>query len=458
MMFKMNTHQQCFGLRPYLSRPLGLLCFCFTFFFAVGLQQQAYANEPSQSELIIEVTAGVDQQTRIAVVPFEWVGQGVLVEDIARIVEADLHRSGLFAPLSRASMRNRPSQANRVVFREWRALGVDYVVVGRLKPAGLGYTYDMALLDVLTESTITEIKDGPGKNLRDIGHFVSDTVYENLTGIPGAFSTQILYVTVDRQADRTWYRLRRADADGHRIVTLFESDEPILSPTWHPDGRKVAYVSYHDGRRPTVVMQDIVTGRQTAVAKFKGINGAPAWSPDGRYMAVALSKDGDPEIYLVEMATGKLRRITNHYAIDTEPRWMPDGKRLIFTSDRPGSPQIYEYHLGDRSLRRLTFSGSYNARGAVSADGRYLAMVHRVRGEFHIAVQDLFRDTFRVLTQTPLDESPSIAPNGSMVIYATQENGLGVLSAVSLDGRVKVRLPAKYGEVREPAWSPFLRK
>lgn len=458
MIFKMTQYRHAFARDRQMQRFLIFLCFGIVFFFSALLPRQVLANTPSQSELIIEVTAGVDQQTRIAVVPFEWVGQGVLVEDVARIVEADLHRSGLFAPLNRETMRNRPAQADRVVFREWRALGVDYVVVGRLRPAGTGYTYEMSLLDVLTETPIIASFEGSGKNLRDIGHFVSDTVYEMLTGIPGAFSTQILYVTVDRQAQRTWYRLRRADADGHRIVTLFESDEPILSPTWSPDGRKVAYVSYHDGRRPTVVMQDIVTGRQTTIAKFKGINGAPAWSPDGRYMAVALSKDGDPEIYLVEMATGKLQRVTNHYAIDTEPRWMPDGKRLIFTSDRPGNPQIYEYHLVNKHLKRLTFNGSYNARGAVSADGRYLAMVHRVNGEFHIAVQDLFRDTFRVLTQTPLDESPSIAPNGSMVIYATQERGLGVLSAVSLDGRVKVRLPAKYGEVREPAWSPFLKK
>lgn len=435
-----------------------VLYLVLTLWIGISSYSVAWAANFEQSELIIEVTTGVDQQTRIAVVPFAWLGQGVLVEDLARIVEADLHRSGLFAPIGRDSMRNRPSQADRVVYREWRALGVDYVIVGRLMPDGLSYTFEMSLLDVLTEKPIIAQFKGAGRNLRDIGHLVSDTVYEALTGIPGAFATQILYVTVDRKSGHTRYRLRRADADGHRVVTLFESDEPILSPAWSPDGKKVAYVSYHDDRRPTVIMQDIASGQQTTVARFKGINGAPAWSPDGRYMAVALSKDGDPEIYLVEMATGKLTRITNHYAIDTEPRWMPDGNRIIFTSDRPGSPQIYEYHLVDRTLKRLTFSGSYNARGAVSADGRYLAMVHRTNGEFHIAVQDLFRDTFRVLTQTPLDESPSIAPNGSMVIYATQEGGQGVLSAVSLDGRVKVRLPAKYGEVREPAWSPFLKK
>jgi TolB protein len=430
----------------------------YALLIALSTQQFSIAAQETQSELIIEVTTGVDKKTRIGVVPFAWLGQGVLVEDVARIVEADLYRSGLFEPLERGNMLSRPADVDGVVYREWRALDVDYVILGRLLPKGLGYRFEMSLVDALTASPLIEKFEGDGANLRDIGHLVSDKVYEKLTGIPGAFSTQILYVTVDRTRERTWYRLRRADADGHRVVTLFESDQPILSPAWSPDGRKVAYVSYHDGRRPTVVMQDIASGRQTTIASFKGINGAPAWSPDGRYMAVALSKDGNPEIYLVEMATGVLRRITNHYAIDTEPRWMPDGQRLIFTSDRPGNPQIYEYHLREKALRRLTFNGSYNARGAVSADGRYLAMVHRNTGEFHIAVQDLWRDAFRVLTQTPLDESPSIAPNGSMVIYATQEKGLGVLSAVSLDGRVKVRLPAKYGEVREPAWSPFLKR
>lgn len=424
------------------------LCLCWC------VVQQAAAQE---SELIIEITSGVDRKTAIAVVPFGWSGPGILPVEVADIISEDLFRCGLFETLPKADMLSRPTRPENVAFREWRALQTEYLTIGSVQPdPEKTFKFEFGLFDVMREKPLL-IKRGSAGDLRDLAHHVSDQIYEQLTGIPGAFSTQILYVTVEREQGKVMHTLKRADSDGYRTVTLFRSSEPILSPVWSPDGKKVAYVSYHDGRRPAIYIHDIATGQQTRLTRFAGLNGAPDWSPDGRFMAMTLSKDGNPEIYMMEVATGQLTRLTEHFAIDTEPRWMPDGKRLLFTSDRGGGPQIYELELADRSVRRVTFEGSYNARGSVSPDGRYLAMVHRRQGQFHIAVQDLIRGTFDILTRTELDESPTIAPNGSMLMYATIENGQSVLAAVSLDGRVKVRLPARQGGVREPAWSPIFK-
>jgi TolB protein len=417
------------------------------------------AQARSNGELVIEITSGVDVKTRIGVVPFQNTGVEILPEQIDQIVSFDLYRSGLFTPLSADKMISRPARPEDVVYNEWQAVNLDYLVVGKLKPLGNGsYQFEFDLLNVLNKQSVLRLS-GQGSNLRDIAHYISDQLYEKLIGVPGAFSTQILYVTLERDiTNRPLYRLRRADSDGYRAVTLFESNEPILSPSWSPSATKVAYVSYHHKNKPAIYLQDIATGKQIRLTQFTGLNGAPDWSPDGRSMVMTLSKDGNPEIYKLDITTGQLQRLTDQSGIDTEARWMPDGKSIVFTSDRGGSPQIYQLSLADKSVKRLTFQGDYNARAAITADGRYLAMVHRHRSNFNIAVQDLWYNTFKVVTKTDLDESPSIAPNGSMLIYSTRDQGQEMLQLVSLDGQVKVRLPARSGTVREPAWSPFLRK
>jgi len=411
----------------------------------------------AQAELNIEITQGVDNPTTIAVVPFRWDGIEPLPQDIAGVVDSDLYRSGQFKTLQRDRMLSLPYRAPKS-FRDWRVLGQEYLLIGEVTRAGDGnYRVRYELYDVYKQGRVwgETVKVG-AKQFRAMAHRISDKVYEQLTGIKGAFSTRIMYITANRGVDGTdRFELKVADADGYNARTIMDSKQPILSPDWSPDGRKVAYVSFRTGR-PAVYVQDLYTGHREQMTNFRGLNSAPAWSPDGKRLAMTLSKDGNPEIYVMELATRRLTRITNHFGIDTEPSWTADGRGLIFPSSRGGKPQIYQVELATKSVKRLTFKGDYNARGRLSQDGRYLVMVHRRNGVFHIAVQDLKKGDLRVLTKTKLDESPSIAPNGSMLIYATNVGGKGVLAAVSVDGRVKIQLPSSYGNVREPSWSPYL--
>ena len=345
-------------------------------------------------------------------------------------------------------------------FRDWRILGIEYVVIGRLRKQPNGdFSVAYHLLDIFNERQLkTRRIDAQAPQVRDVAHSISDDIYETITGIRGAFSTKILYVLA-KNAGTSYatYHLKMADSDGARVRTLFESNEPLLSSSWAPDGRRVAYVSFESGR-PAIIIQDIVTGSRSRVAEYRGLNSAPVFSPDGNRLALVLSRDGNAEIYVKDLLTGELRRITRYpSAIDTEPSWTADGTGLIFTSDRGGRPQIYRMDLTNSMVERLTFEGDYNARARLLPDGNNLVYVHRRKGTYHIAWQNLERDDgIRVLTATSLDESPSVAPNGAMLIYATQVGGRGILAVVSIDGRVKYRLPSAEGDVREPAWSPYM--
>ncbi len=410
------------------------------------------------AELMIEITQGSDDPTKIAVVPFG-ATPGVLPSAaIDGIVSADLQRSGLFEAMAVSDMIAQPHEKSQVFFNEWRLQGTDYVTVGRMTrdPAGL-YRVTYELHDVLRQSQVLqETVNGSEAQLRDIAHYIADKIYEKITGIKGAFSTKIAYVSVN--SDRRNFRLIKADADGERAQTILESNEPILSPTWAPDGKQLAYVSFED-RRPRIWRQVIATGQREALTNFPGLNSAPAWSPDGRRMALVLSKDGNPEIYVMDLATRQFTRLTNHFAIDTEPTWLPDGRAIVFTSDRGGKPQIYQVNASTGELKRLTFEGTYNARARPMPDGSGIVYTHRADpgGPFHIALQNFQRNTVRILTETIYDESPSIAPNGSMIIYATKRMSKGILAVVSVDANVKYFLPAAAREVREPAWSPYIR-
>jgi len=412
------------------------------------------------AQLVVEVTQGVDSPSPVAVVPFNWSGTSPLPEDIAQVVSQNLERSGFFRMMSRDNMLSFPSRGDQVFFRDWRISSTDYLVIGRVEPTGgdqVSITFEV--YDVLKEQRIVSQQvAGTTGSLRDAGHYISDVIFEALTGIKGAFSTRIVYVTAEQLAqDRQRFRLQIADWDGMRPRTILESSEPILSPSWSFDGSKIAYVSF-ETTRPSIYVQHLATGRRERIQSFPGLNGAPAWSPDGNRMALVLSKDGNPEIYVLNLNTRELDRMTHNSAIDTEPFWAPDGRSLYFTSDRGGSPQIYRLDMASRNVERVTFEGNYNARGRLTQDGRFLAMVHRGQSRrFQIAVQDLQSGRVDILTNSDYDESPSIAPNGSVIIYATQQGNRGVLAAVSLDGRVRFTMPAPSGDVREPAWSPYLQ-
>jgi TolB protein len=407
----------------------------------------------------ILVTSGSDRATPIAVVPFGLQGGSVLPEDIADIIGNDLRNSGYYSPIPRQNMISQPSQASEVIFRDWKALGAQYVMVGSIVPSGGRLQVQYALFNVATEQQVlTGSVAGSTDQLRDMAHYIADQSFEKLTGIKGAFSTRMLYVTAERfSTNNTRYTLQRSDYDGARAVTLLQSREPILSPRFAPDGKRIAYVSFEQ-KRPRIFVQNIDTGRREQVTNFEGLNGAPAWSPDGSRLAFVLSKDGNPDIYVMNVASRQISRVTAGPGINTEPFWGKDGNTLYFTSDRGGKPQIYKQSVSGGGAERVTFVGNYNANPKLSADEKTLVMIHRQQGftNFKVAAQDLQRGSVKILSETSLDESPTVAPNGTMLIYATRQQGRGVLMLVSLNGRVRLPLPTAQGEVREPSWSPYL--
>lgn len=426
------------------------------YLFAVLFVLTGYVH----AELTIEITQGIASSIPISVVPLQLDVSITedMAEDISEIVRSDLIRSGHFSSLNPDDMLSHPASAADMYFRDWRLLKQEYVVIGRVKKnAANTYQIHYQLFDVFNErELLSQTLTGTAKQLRDVSHRMSDAIYEQLTGIRGAFSSKIAYVTTNPQ--RTKFNLSIADSDGARERVVLTSKYSIFSPSWSPDGKKLAYVMLED-TGSKVYIQELATGKKTLVSKFKGLNSAPSFSPDGKRLALTLSKDGNPEIYVVDLETRHWLRVTNHYSIDTEPNWMPDGQHIVFTSGRSGNPQIYRVSLETGYIERLTFEGSYNARARLAQDGRFLVLVHQAKkgDAFHIASLDLSRRLLQTLTSdTHLDESPSVSPNGVMVMYAAKYNKRSILAAVSVDGDVKFLVPSKHGDVREPAWGPYL--
>jgi TolB protein len=414
----------------------------------------------AQAQLEIEIISGNPSALPIAIVPFEWQdATPPPITSVDQIISGDLYRSGLFDPMDVEDMAEKPLEEEQIRFGTWRLLKVDYIVIGKVRaPAdGEGHELIYQLFDVHKQeqilSRITAV--GPG-DLRFGAHRVADAIYEALTGVPGAFSTRIAYVTATGLGNGSRYELVVADADGYAPQSIVGSPEPLLSPAWSPDGRKLAYVSFEKGNS-AIYMQDVSTGSRELISSGTGINGAPSFSPDGSKMALTLSRTGNPEIFVRDMATGRTDQVTQHWSIDTEAIWAPDGRYLYFTSDRGGRPQIYRVPPTGGTPQRVTLAGEYNARASVSPDGRKIAVAQGQGNEYRIAVWDIETERFTILTPGKLDESPSYAPNGSMILYATREGDRGVLSAVSADGNVRQRLILSEGDVREPAWSPVIR-
>lgn len=420
------------------------------FLFALPLQARAAME--------IEITRAGQSALPIAVVPFGWSGDGEAPQDVAAVIAADLQRSGRFKALDRQDLVATPASGAEVKYANWRLSGVDYLLIGKVdRVQDDTYKVQFQLLDVLKQKHMTgynlTVQNG---RLRQAAHEIADIVFEKILGEKGAFNTQIAYISAEGSADDRTYRLQVADSDGNNPVAVLTSKRPLMSPAWAPDARRLAYVSFEDRKRSAIYIQDTRDGSRKKLISKGGINGAPAWSPDGKRLAVVLSHTGDPEIFIIDVGSGRAAQVTKNAAIDTEPAWVDD-QTLVFTSDRSGSPQIYEVSASGGRANRLTFEGRYNASPAVSSDGNTLALVNGEGGQYRIAVIDRPTGLMSVLTDGSLDESPSFAPNGSMILYASESAGRGVLGAVSVDGNVKQRITLSEGDVREPSWSPLLQ-
>ena len=425
------------------------------FFLSLFLSSYSY------SQLRIEITGGADEPIKVAMVPFEWRLDIAPPAYLHEIVKKDLESFAEFSVLNPEDMLSYPTLEEEVSYRDWRLLKVDYLIIGSALESEIEGEVNISysILDVSRQKNIHKaLMMGSIKSLKRIGHNISDRIYQKINGIPGIFSTRIAYV--DKPiTNKESYDLRITDIDGEGDLSLFLSSQPILSPDWSPDGKKIAYVSFEEGTS-RIYIQELSTGNRHALKHEKGINSSPSWSPDGNFLSAVLSKGGNPDVYLYDLKNNTWKQLTEHYGIDTEPDWSPNGKSLIFTSNRSGSPQIYEINISSMRVKRRTFEGTYNARARYLPDGKKIIYVHRKKGVFHIALHNLKTGKISILTDTFLDESPSIAPNGNVIIYATKDKNTDtdVLAGVTINGKTKFILPSASGGAREPAWSPILDK
>ena len=409
------------------------------------------------SQLRIEIKGGLEDPINIAIVPFQWNLKTPQQESIQKVVQSDLESFGEYAVLSPENMLSLPSKAEEVFFKDWRILGSDFLVIGEVNPLEepKEMLVNYLIFDVVRERIIHRGKViGPIVTQRKMAHKISDKIYSKTQGIPGIFSTKIAYI--DKPSDlNPAYNLMISDIDGFDSLSLFSSPQPLMSPSWSSDMKKIAYVSFEEGSS-RIYIQELATAERIGLKQEEGINSSPNWSPDGKKMSAVLSKSGNPDIHIYDFKQSRWIQLTNHFGIDTEPDWSPDSNKLIFTSNRSGSPQIYELNVKTKKVKRLTFEGSYNARARYLPNGKEIVFVHRRNGIFHIATQNIKTGKIKILTDTTLDESPTVSPNGNVVIYATKDGDKDVLAGITIDGRTKFTMPSMKGEAREPSWSPLI--
>lgn len=423
----------------------------------------------AQAALQLELTQGVNAAIPIAIVPFGNQTNNVPGNTtLTQVISNDLQNSGQFRVSNPSFLLQQPTQLSAVNASYWSKQGLSDLVIGQVRQVSAGrFEVSFQLVNVNAPASAANTNGAVLLNqsftanqagLRDLAHHISDLIYQKLTGVRGIFSTKIAYVLAQRSGDGHFsqYQLIVADEDGFAPRTLLTSGEPIMSPTWSPNGRAIAYVSF-EGHHAAIYAQDLSTGGRVLLSRYPGMNNAPAFSPNGRRLALVLTLNGNPNIYVMDLATKKLTEITNGYAIDTEPTFSHDGHSLYFTSNRSGGPEIYRYDFGSGQTARVTFDGNYNARACLSPSGQTLVMLHRDGGAFRIAKQDLTSGRMTMLTDGDSDDSPSLAPNGKMVLYGTRFSGREVLGLVSIDGRIRLRLPSQVGDVQDPSWSPFLQ-
>ncbi|MEP6897662.1 MAG: Tol-Pal system beta propeller repeat protein TolB [Rhodanobacter sp.] len=418
-----------------------------------------FAGPVTAQSLDVQIVGGTKTAIPIVVVPFAQQGGAPMSTDISDVIRNDFNRSGKFRSLAKSDIVEAPAQGSDIKFATWRLLKQDYITVGRIKDAGNGMVQvEYELWDVNKQQSLLSqaMPPAPAGDLRNVAHQIADIIYQKITGVRGAFWTRIAYITAVGLGNNTTYSLLVADSDGYNPQVVARSKESLLSPSWSPDGKKIAYVSF-EGGNSSIYVQDITTGsRQLVESHAKGINGAPAWSPDGSKLAVALSYVGNLEIFTLDLASHNETRLTNSLSIDTEPVWAPDGQSIYFTSDRSGRPQIYQVSASGGAAQRISFQGQSNLDASVSYDGKQIAMVQANGNVYRIVIMDRsLGDQVKSISPGPIDESPSFAPNASMLLYAATEGRRGVLYAVSADGLVRQRLVLSDGDVREPAWGPY---
>ena len=404
---------------------------------------------PVYAQLRVEVSGVGSTQIPVAIATFA--NEALTPQQITNIIKDDLSRSGYFKIIDTGAVITETTPVN---FDEWKQRGAEALVVGSVQSLADGrFDVRYKLLDTIKSSTLSGFAVAtPPVNTRLTAHKIADDIYEKLTGVRGAFSTRIAYVTKSGSE----YRLEVADADGDGVRVALRSNEPIISPAWSADGTKVAYVSF-EAKKPVIWVQNLITGERRVVANYKGSNSAPAWSPDGTRLAIALSRDGLTQIYTVGADGTGLKKLTSSSSIDTEPQFSADGQSIYFLSDRSGGPQIYRMSVNGGEPKRVTFNGSYNITPRISPDGNTLAYISRREGKFQLYALDLASGQEQRLSDTTKDESPSFSPNGRYIMYATESGRRAALAVVSIDGKVKQRLTVQAGDIREPTWGPFMK-
>jgi TolB protein len=413
--------------------------------------------QPIFSELVLEITKGSDNPYSLALLNFD--GSETKIYEVSNIVKNDLNRTGEFRILDNKQLLSIPTNEDNLNYSDFKLLGIDYIVMGSLEEedtSNISAVYKIFSVQKESQLRTSTVYGVPNK-LKQLAHYISDGIYEEITGLKGVASTRLLYVTEEFSGGISQFKLNVADADGSNEQILLRSNEPIISPSWSPDSKKVAYVSFETGMAK-VFIQNIATGKREIVLENKFQISSPSWSPNGKFMSLTLYQDGNAEIYILNLKNKNLTRLTNHYSIDTESSWSPNGSKIMFTSGRSGSPQLYEINLKKFNAKpqRITFEGNYNAKGSYLPNGEGVVFVHRKNSNFQIALKYFNENFVRPLTNSQLDESPSISANGNVIIYAISENEIGLLAGVTLSG-ARFRLPIKKGEVREPSWSGFLR-
>ena len=409
------------------------------------------------SQLRIEIRGGLENPISIAVVPLRWNLDSRQELFIHQIIKADLESFGEFDVIPPENMLSLPTKKEEVFYKDWRLLGTDYLVIGDINKSVTESDIEVSFLifDVIRERIVHKgTVLGPIDSIRRVGHKVSDVIYEKVQGMPGIFSTQIAYIDKPSKFDQN-YNLMISDIDGYESISLFSSPQPLMSPSWSPDKKNIAYVSFEEGTS-RIFIQKLSNADRIGLKLEEGINSSPNWSPNGDKLSAVLSKTGNPDIFIYDLETSSWSQLTKHFGIDTEPDWSPSSKKILFTSNRSGSPQIYEVDTRTKRVKRITYEGTYNARGRYLPDGKSIVFVHRSNGIFHIATQNLRSGKIRVLTDTSLDESPTVSPNGNVIIYATKSGDKDILAGITLDGKTKFIMPSLKGEAREPSWSPLI--